>query len=162
MKLRSLEEIFQAEQGRLLRYFRRRVGGDEAPDLVQEALARLVGSAMLDRLDNPATYLNRIARNMLIDRMRQRQRKGAIFYPLDEDRDAPVRAEQAWRIEARDLLCLYRQAVRAMPPNRTHFNTSGKLLAATRQTALSSWLTEQLSGRFERRLLPVYAETADA
>lgn len=103
MKLRSLEEIFQAEQGRLLRYFRRRVGGDEAPDLVQEALARLVGSAMLDRLDNPATYLNRIARNMLIDRMRQRQRKGAIFYPLDEDRDAPVRAEQAWRIEARDL-----------------------------------------------------------
>jgi RNA polymerase sigma-70 factor (ECF subfamily) len=112
----TFDMLFRAERGRLLRYFHGRVGSSEAPDLVQEVFARFVGSGTLDRFDNPAAYLTRIARNMLIDRMRQRRRAGATFYSLDESRDAPARAEQAWRIEARDLLCVYRQAVRAMPP----------------------------------------------
>jgi len=112
----SFDMLFRTEHGRLLRYFHRRVGSSEAPDLVQEVFARFVGSGALDRLDHPPAYLTRIARNMLIDRRRQRQRTGAVFFPLDESRDAPMRAEQAWRIEARDLLCVYRQAVRAMPP----------------------------------------------
>lgn len=34
--------VYQAEHGRLLRYLRRRVGPDEAPDLVQEVFARLL------------------------------------------------------------------------------------------------------------------------
>lgn len=110
------DALFLAEHRRLQRYFYRRVGNDEAPDLVQEAFARLVSSGALDQLDNPAAYLNRIARNILIDRLRQRRRMGTIVYSLDEGRDAPSRATQAERIEAKDLLCLYRRAVRAMSP----------------------------------------------
>ena len=109
------DAICHAEHARLLRYFNRRVGRDAAPDLVQEVFVRLLGSKQLDKIENPAAYLSRIARNLLIDRARRKQRDQIILYPLDEGRDAPARAEQAWRIEAMDLLRLFRQAVRAMP-----------------------------------------------
>lgn len=105
-----------AEHARLLRYFNRRVGREEAPDLVQEVFARLFGSGPLERIDNPPAYLSRIARNLLIDRARRKKRDCPIFYPLDENRDAASRAVQTWRIEAMDLLRLYRQTVRTMPP----------------------------------------------
>lgn len=104
------------EHARLLRYFRRRVGRDSAPDLVQEAFARMFGSGAIDRIDNPAAYLTRIARNLLIDRARRRKRDWPVLFSFDDDRDAVSGAEQAWGIEAADLLRLYRQAVRAMPP----------------------------------------------
>lgn len=104
-----------AEHARLLRYFNRRVGRDAAPDLVQEVFARMFSSGALDRIDNPPAYLTRIARNLLIDRSRQKTRDCTIFFPLDENRDAASRAEQTWRIEAADLLRFYRKAVRAMP-----------------------------------------------
>lgn len=104
------------EHARLLRYFRRRVGRDAAPDLVQETFARMFGSGALDRIDSPAAYLTRIARNLLIDRARRKKRDWPVLFPLDDNRDAVSWPEQAWRLEAADLLRLYRQAVRAMPP----------------------------------------------
>lgn len=112
----AFEATLPAEHARLLRYFNRRVGRDAAPDLVQEVFARMFSSGALDRIDNPPAYLTRIARNLLIDRARQKRRDCAIFFPLDENRDAASRAEQTWRIDAADLLRLYRQTVRAMPP----------------------------------------------
>lgn len=115
--------VYRAEHERLLRYLRRRVGPDEAPDLAQEAFARLLGCGDPERIENPAAYLTRITRNMLINRARQQKRRAAIvYYPLDEERDAPKRPEQEWRVEATDLARLYRQAVRVMPPKtRTVF-----------------------------------------
>lgn len=110
------EAVCHTEHARLLRYLRRRVGPDEAPDLVQEAFARLLGARNPERIENPAAYLSRITRNLLINRARKRQRGLPLFFPLDEERTAPTAPEQTWRIEARDLQRLYRQAVRAMPP----------------------------------------------
>src|SRR3546814_9924799 len=112
----TFEDVYRTEYPRLLRRLRRRIGPDEARDFAQEAFARLHHSGKLPVLDQPVAYLNRIARNMLIDRRRRQQRTGAIFYPLDEGRDAPTRAVQQWRIEERDLQRLYRRTVRAMPP----------------------------------------------
>ena len=120
MTLQTPEATFQAMlpavHARLLRYFNRRVGRDAAPDLVQEVFARMFGSGTLDRIDNPPAYLTRIARNLLIDRARRKKRDCTIFFPFDDGRDAASRAEQTWRIDAADLLRLYRQTVRAMPP----------------------------------------------
>lgn len=110
------EDVYRAEYPRLLRRLARRIGPDEARDLAQEAFARLHHSGKLTVLDQPGAYLNRIVRNMLIDRTRRRQRTGAIFYPLDEARDAPTPPEQECRIEERDLQRFYRRTVRAMPP----------------------------------------------
>lgn len=112
----AFASVYQAEHGRLLRYLRRRVGPDEASDLAQEAFARLLRCGELAGIENPAAYLTRITRNMLIDRARRKRRDCPVFFPFDETRDAAARADQTWRIEAVDLLRLYRQAVRAMPP----------------------------------------------
>ena len=110
----AFEAIYHGEYRRLLRKLRHRIGPDEAPDIVQDAFARLL-RCDLDRVDNPQAYLSRIVRNALIDRVRRMQRV-PIFCPFDEDRDAGVQADQAQRIEAIDLQRAYRRAVRAMPP----------------------------------------------
>lgn len=110
------EDVYRAEYPRLLRRLTPRIGPDEARDFAQEAFARLHHSGKLPVLDQPGAYLNRIARNLLIDRTRRQQRTGAIFHPLDEGQDAPTRPEQEWRIEEKDLQRFYRRTVRAMPP----------------------------------------------
>lgn len=112
----AFEAIYRAEHGRLLRYFRRRAGRDAAPDLAQEAFTRLLRSGTLAGIDNPAAWLSRVARNLLIDRARRAKREQAIIYPFDEARDAPVPPEQGARLEAIDLRRIYWRALRAMPP----------------------------------------------
>src|SRR3546814_16696023 len=67
------EAVCHTEHARLLRYLRSRVGPDEAPDLVQEAFARLMGARNPERIENPAAYLSRITRNMMINSARKRQ-----------------------------------------------------------------------------------------
>lgn len=42
-------------------------------------------------------------------------REKSVMFPLDEGRDAPVRPEQTWKIEAADLRHAYRQALQTMP-----------------------------------------------
>ncbi len=112
----TFEDIYHGEYQRLLRKLRRKIGRDEAPDLVQEVFARFLRSKALDGVENPAAYLSRITRNLLIDRARRKQRGMPIFFSLDEERGASSRPDQTWRIEAIDLARLYRQTVRAMPP----------------------------------------------
>jgi RNA polymerase sigma-70 factor (ECF subfamily) len=112
----TFEDIYRTEHRRLLCKLRCRVGPDEAPDLVQEVFARLLGSGSLERLDNPKAYLSRITRNLLIDRARRKQQGRPVLFPLDEDRIPPTPPEQTRRIEAIDLQRLYRRTVRAMPP----------------------------------------------
>lgn len=112
----AFEDLYRTEYRRLLRKLRRRVGSDEAPDLVQEVFARFLRSEALGRVENPAAYLSRTTRNLLIDRTRRKRHGMPIFFPFDDERDASSRADQTWRIEAIDLFRLYRQTVRVMPP----------------------------------------------
>ena len=128
-EIATFEDIYRAEYPRLLRRLRRRIGPDEARDFAQEVFARLHHSGKLPVLDQPGAYLNRIARNMLIDRTRRQQRTGAIFYPLDEGRDAPTRPEQEWRIEEKDLQRFYRRTVRAIVMHRIHRLTYKEIAA---------------------------------
>ena len=111
-----LEAAFRTERRRLFRYFRRRTDADIASDLVQEVFARAAKGAWLEQTDNPAAYLARIARNLLIDRARRTGRDKLLFFPLDEGCDAPTPPEQTWGIEAADLLGCYRHAIDTMPP----------------------------------------------
>lgn len=112
----AFEDFYRTEYRRLLRKLRRRVGPNEAPDLVQEVFTRFMRSEALGRVENPAAYLSRITRNLLIDRARRKRQGMPIFFPFDDERDASSRADQTWRMEAIDLFRLYRQTVRAMPP----------------------------------------------
>lgn len=111
----SFDAFYRSENARLLRFFRKRVGSDLAPDLVQDAFTRVLRSGDFERIENPQAYLTRTARNLLIDRARRRISEESAILPLDEGRDAPVRPEQAWTIEAAELRGAYRQALREMP-----------------------------------------------
>lgn len=111
----TFEAFYRAEHDRMFHFFRRKVGRDEAPDLVQEAFTCVLRSGAFYRLENPNGYLTRTARNLVINRARTWQRKGCMLYPLDEVRDAPLSPEQEWKIEARELRAAYRRALLALP-----------------------------------------------
>jgi RNA polymerase sigma-70 factor (ECF subfamily) len=111
----ALEDAFIVERSRLLRYFERRAGQDAAPDLVQEVFLRAIGSGQARRLANPAAFLQRIARNLLIDIARKRIRDNVVVYPFEETRDIASPAEQEWGIEVADLLKLYEAAIDSLP-----------------------------------------------
>ena len=111
----AFQQLYGSERERLLRYFRREVDRDEAPDLVQDVFMALLRSDALERIENPRAYLMRCARNLLIDRARRVRRDQNISFPFDDDRDAPLPPEQTWRIEEADARRVYRQAVLAMP-----------------------------------------------
>lgn len=111
----TLEEAFRSERRRLLRYLGRRAGPDQAPDLVQEVFTRAAGSRQAGVLANPAAFLTRIARNLLIDRARRRHANNVILFPLDEARDEVVQPEQDIAIQASDLQRAYEQAIDRLP-----------------------------------------------
>jgi RNA polymerase sigma factor (sigma-70 family) len=112
----AFDTFYRAEQEWLLGYFRKRVGPDDASDLMQEAFMRMLRSGALGRVDYPRPYLVRIARNLLINRVRGQRRAGAVFYPFDETCDAPVPPGQLLRMEELDIRRVIRPALLAMPP----------------------------------------------
>lgn len=112
---RLLEATYRTERRELLRYLSRRAGADIAPDLVQEVFARALSSRQVDHLDNPAAFIRRIARNLLIDRARRCATQPAILFDFDDQRDRVEPPDQTWAIEAADLLRTYEQVVAALP-----------------------------------------------
>lgn len=111
----GLDAIFRAHKTSLFSFFQRRVGHDEALDLVQDVFARAAGSDQRNRILNPGGFLRRIAQNLLIDRSRKMARNNVIMLPLVEASDAPSPAAQEHELHAQDLLAIYDKALRAMP-----------------------------------------------
>nr|WP_298670897.1 sigma-70 family RNA polymerase sigma factor [uncultured Sphingomonas sp.] len=111
----GLEETFRTERDRLLRYLGRRIGWDQAPDMMQEVFLRAAGSQQAGQIANPVAFIRRITRNMLIDRARRRETNKVVIFPLDDQRDLSVPPEQGLAIEASDLLRVYHDAVERLP-----------------------------------------------
>ncbi|BBF69767.1 hypothetical protein SBA_ch1_19670 [Sphingomonas bisphenolicum] len=76
---------------------------------------RAASSEQVSRLINPAAFIKRIARNLLIDRARRQKRDNILLFSLDEQRDLISAPEQCWNLEADDLLRLYEHAVDSLP-----------------------------------------------
>ena len=112
-----IDGLYRAEAPRLARYFSRRLGeGDEAPDLVQEAFARLAAFMAREGLANPAPYLQRIARNLLFERSRRRSRRVAAGHvSLTAEAELAVPPAQEDALAQADLMARYRAAVYALP-----------------------------------------------
>jgi RNA polymerase sigma-70 factor (ECF subfamily) len=113
---RHLELLYRSHAGKLHRRLRSEVGSsDEARDLVQEAFSRLAGSKLRGQVLQPAAFLNRIVRNLLIDR-RRRASARPPHLALEPDTDVPVRADQADALEYRQMKARYRAIVESLPP----------------------------------------------
>lgn len=111
----AFEELYRAEYTRVQRFFRKRVGGEDASDLAQEVFLKLFAAGVAEHIQNPQAYLVRCARNILIDRARRRATAHVVTWPIDEGLDAPVPPEQTWRMEERDVRRVYRRTLLAMP-----------------------------------------------
>jgi RNA polymerase sigma factor (sigma-70 family) len=92
-----------------------RVGSrEEASDLVHDAFARLLGAVALERLREPEAFLNRIVRNLLIDRSRRLATRSP-HVPIDDSAEIAVPADQAEAIEVEQMRQRYREVVASLP-----------------------------------------------
>lgn len=113
---RQLEAVYRVEAPRLARMLRGRLNGaEDSRDILQEAFARLAGSRPGSALRNPEAYLQRIVRNLLIDRSR-RTATLPVHVPITEEIQIAVPPDQAYAIEVSQMREQYRAVVAALPP----------------------------------------------
>ncbi|WP_157215276.1 RNA polymerase sigma factor [Flavisphingomonas formosensis] len=112
----ALNDLYQTQAPKLLRYFARRADRQDANDLMQESFARFVDATAADRvIEQPEAYLNRIATNLLRDRAKTAlQRSLARHVPADEETLAGP--DIVAGLEARDLLNRIQNALMRLGP----------------------------------------------
>ncbi|WP_159731841.1 RNA polymerase sigma factor [Methylosinus sp. Ce-a6] len=76
---RSVDHLFRHYSRALNSLVRRRVGVDDAEDIIQEAYLRLLELENAEEIVDPRGYLFRIASNMAIDWSRRRRTRMAYF-----------------------------------------------------------------------------------
>lgn len=113
----NLEAAFRSSaEG--LKAITRRAGGDEA-DLAQEACLKLVETARREPIGAPTHLLFRLARNLVIDRLRSRTRAARLFQAeeaLDQHPCASADPERA--LLATERLRRALEVIDAMPTRR--------------------------------------------
>lgn len=157
--------FYHAQEARLFRYFRWKVGSEAAPDLVQEAFTRMFRCGAYGQVENAEAYLMRTAHNLVIERARTWHRKRRMLCPLDEARDASVQPEQHDQIEAAELRRALRKALLAMPRrtrriflmHRLRDHTYGQI---AEELGLSTKTVEKHIGRALHRCRKVAARYA--
>lgn len=100
----GLEALYRQHGPRLLRSLARRVGHEDARDLVQEAFARLASMVSGSRpIERPEAFVTTVATNALRDRARRAARRAQYLHSI-EDRE-PVATEDPHRLsESRQAL----------------------------------------------------------
>lgn len=110
------DDLYREQAPRLRRWVDARVrSSEDASDLVQDAFARLLGAGARQGLHKPEAFLNRIVRNLLIDRSRRLSGR-TTHVPIDETNEPLVRATQEDELELEQMRRRYRAAVDALPP----------------------------------------------
>lgn len=109
--------LFENNSRDLLNFFTRRVGREEAPDLLQEAFVRALRHENLDSIINPPAFLQRIASNLTRDHVRRKKTEakylrftGMLGDPPAEDAPADVRVDYDRRLQR------LRAAIERLPP----------------------------------------------
>lgn len=117
-KDRILADLFRKEAGRIARYIRGRIGRtDDVQDLVQEAFARLATAGPAILSDRPEAYLQRIARNLVVDLFRSGEgRRAQLQVPVEEALFVSTAPEQEWAIEADDVRRRFVAALDGLAP----------------------------------------------
>ena len=88
---------------------------EEANDLVQDAFARLLGARSLSRVRDPGAFLNRIVRNLLIDRSRRLSARSP-HVQIGFGDEIAVLPDQGQAIEIEQMRQRYRELVGLLPP----------------------------------------------
>jgi RNA polymerase sigma factor (sigma-70 family) len=113
----SFRELFLRHRRGLLDYLRRRVGPDDAPDLLQETFVRALRREEFASVDDPPAFLKQIAVNLSRDHARRRESEAKYFVPGDDAEhvvDGAVAPDDL--LEASERARRFLAAVEALPP----------------------------------------------
>ena len=121
MKGDNLKVLYQNHADELEVFARRRVGRDEAQDVVHDAYLRLIDYAGQTTLDNPRAYLYRVTANVANDCGEMSLRRAERLDP-DVDPDLMESSEPGLdrQIEARDTLKRCLAALEELPEAYRH------------------------------------------
>lgn len=113
----SIEDLYQQQAPRLLRFFARRTVRQDAGDLVQESFARLADmqSRTAEEIERPEAYLSRIAANLLRDRAKSALRRSLANHVSADD--LPLAGhDPVASLEARDQIQRLQEALAGLAP----------------------------------------------
>jgi RNA polymerase sigma-70 factor (ECF subfamily) len=101
----------------LLRFLTRRVGAHDAPDLAQEAIARVLSYAEREPVREASSLLRSTAANLAKDHARRRRTEDrCVVGGLDiDDLLAPSLSPEA-RLEAEETMARFEAALDSLPP----------------------------------------------
>jgi RNA polymerase sigma-70 factor (ECF subfamily) len=158
----SLTDLYQAHAPRLLRFFARRAGREDADDLVQESFVRFADARAQQarEIDRPEAYLSRIATNLLRNRAKLALRRSlAGHIPAA---DVPLTGpDPVAALEARDQIDHLQRALMSLGPKTREIFLAHRLDGLTykdiaTQTGLSlkgvEWHMAKAIAHLDRRL----------
>jgi RNA polymerase sigma factor (sigma-70 family) len=119
MRLRvdaDLDALYRAEAPRLVRMVRGKLRNpEESLELVQDAFVRFAAARPDGPLRRPEAFLQRIVRNLLINRSK-RLAKRPMHIPITDEIEIAVPPAQATAIELKEMRDQYRAIVATLPP----------------------------------------------
>jgi RNA polymerase sigma factor (sigma-70 family) len=116
-KLSSIRELFQRNKRDLLRYLTRRVGREDAPDLLQETFARALRYDEFAAVADPPAYMRQTAANLATDfgRRRNSETKVLVFDAASHDAPSNELSPQE-HVEISERGRMLAGAIEALPP----------------------------------------------
>jgi RNA polymerase sigma-70 factor (ECF subfamily) len=112
-----IRELFTRNKRDLLAYFTRRVGREDASDLLQETFVRILRHGQFEAVADPLPFLQQIANNLARDFARRGKTEAKYFEFGDLPQDAPSgEAPPDARIEADEQRRLLFAAIETLPP----------------------------------------------
>ncbi|PWB84473.1 MAG: RNA polymerase subunit sigma-24 [Methylocystaceae bacterium] len=114
---RSIGELFERHRDELLGFLNNRVGSADAPDLLQEAFARVIRRDDEKPIAAPLYFLLKVAANLARDHSRRRafESKWLNFGADCADGLSPEETPLE-RLERKERARLFRDAVAGLPP----------------------------------------------
>ncbi|MBL1258497.1 RNA polymerase sigma factor [Methylocystis sp. Sn-Cys] len=115
----SLREQIARQSRDVLRFLTRRVGAEDAADLAQEAVLRVLRHAESGAVANPASLLHITAANLAKDLARRRRTESKyVVAGLTVDDLVGPTASPIARLEAEQSTSRFFEALDALPPRR--------------------------------------------
>ncbi len=115
-KLSSIRELFLRNKRGLLSYLTRRVGREDASDLLQETFVRALRHGQFEAVADPPAFLQQIAVNLTRDFERRRKTEVSYFQFVDYFVDTPSEdASPEEQIEYNRKSRLLTTAIDALP-----------------------------------------------
>jgi RNA polymerase sigma-70 factor (ECF subfamily) len=116
-KLSSIADLFLRNRRDLLSFLTRRVGREDAGDLLQETFARLLSRGGAAGIDDPSAYLRRTAGNLANDLSRHRQVERKYFVFGEDASEKPSgEASAESRVDDARRADMLAEAVATLPP----------------------------------------------